>query len=220
MTSLLANERYSLYIKKVSLVYKRPEIKASIEIILSVFTILILIFVAIRPTLTNIASLQKKIEDLEVINKKADNKISQLLAAEKQLKSFRSSLSLFDRAVPDLFSYSDSAKRVEYLARKNNLKIESVAFGGLILAGNKKIKYDWAEKIIQPTAENTLLDTVSFSLYGKPTNVIMFLREIENMDRLAILQNVSLNKQIGRSREEDTLRATGQVTFYFYSQKL
>jgi len=68
MASILNNEKYSLYFQKVSLMYKRPEIRASLEVILSVFTITILIFAAIRPTLTNIVSLQKKIEDQEVIN--------------------------------------------------------------------------------------------------------------------------------------------------------
>lgn len=219
MAGLISNEKYSLYFQKVGLLYKRPEVRASLEVILSVFTITILIFVAIRPTLTNIATLQKKIEDQEIVNKKADNKIVQLLSAENQLKTFQNSLILFDAAVPDNFSYVDSARRLEYLAKSNNLTLDSLSLSGITLLGNGKIKGDWANKIMQPTGNNTLLDPVLFTVSGKPQNIITFLKEIENMDRLVGLNNVSLAKQVGLTNIEDSLKATGQMTFYFYTEK-
>lgn len=219
MASLLSNEKYSLYFQKVRLLYKRPEIRASLEVILSVFTITILVFAAIRPTLTNIASLQKKIEDQETVNKKADNKIAQLIAAQKQLTTYSSSLKLFDAAVPDTFSYSDSTKRLEYLAMLNNLSVDSLNFSGVSLSGGGKIAGDWAAKIIKPDANNILIDQISYSINGKPQDVITYLKKVENMDRLVTLDSVSLAKQIGISAAEDTLKATGQMTFYFYSEK-
>jgi hypothetical protein len=198
--------------------YKRPEIRASLEVILSVFTVTILVFAAIRPTLTNIVSLQKKIEDQEVVNKKADNKIAQLLSAQTQLNTFRSSLRLFDEAVPDDFSYIDGAKRLEYVARKNNLEVETVTFPGYTIFGGGKVVGDWFAKIIKPNA-NILSAQLSFNVVGKPQDVISFLKEIENMDRLVSLNSVSLTKQVGVSRAEDSLKATGQMTFYFYTQQ-
>ena len=217
--ALISNEKYALYFQKVGLLYKRPEIKASLEVILSVFTITILIFAAIRPTLTNIVSLQKKITDQEAVNKKADNKIAQLLSAEKQLKEFGSSLVLFDNAVPDNFSYSDSAKRLEYIAKINSLNIDSLNFSGSSLLSGKKLTADWSSKIALPGTDNLILDQVAFSVIGKPADVLNYLRQIENMDRLVVLNNVSLAKQIGVSKMEDTLRATGKVSFYFYFEK-
>lgn len=218
MAGLISNEKYSLYFQKVGLLYKRPEIRASLEVILSVFTVTILVFAAIRPTVTNIISLQKKITDQEIVIKKADNKISQLLNAQKQLNAFRSSLKLFDEAVPDSYSYVGSAKRLEYLAIKNHLMIDSLSFSGFTLLKGGNAVGGWATKIAQPTANNTLLDQITFSVYGKPQNVIIFLREVENMDRLVELNSVSLTKQIGLSKSEDTLKATGQMTFYFYTE--
>lgn len=217
--ALVSNEKYALYFQKVGLLYKRPEIKASLEIILSIFTITILIFAAIRPTLTNIVSLQKKIEDQEAINKKADRKIAQLIAAQNQLKEFGGSLVLFDNAVPDSFSYSDSAKRLEYLARTNNLAIDSVSFSGSVLLSGGKISGDWATKIARPSVDNLIIDQISFTVSGKPVNILNFLKQVENMDRLAVLNNVSLTKQLGANKTEDILRAAGKLDFYFYSDK-
>lgn len=219
MAGLISNEKYALYFKKVGLMYKRPEIRASLEIIMSVFTIAILVFAAIRPTITNIVSLQKKIADLEIVNKKADNKIAQLFNAQNQLNTFRSSLRLFDEAVPDSFSYIDSAKRVEYLAKKNNLIVDTLSFSGFTLLGGGKVGGEWATKIAKPTADNTLLDQISFSVSGKPQDVVAFLKEIESMDRLVALNNVALTKQIGLSQTDNTLKASGQMTFYFYTEK-
>jgi len=218
MAGILSNEKYSLYFQRVSLMYKRPEIRASLEVILSVFTITILIFAAIRPTLTNIVSLQKRIEDQEVINKKADNKIVQLLNAQNQLNTFRSKLRLFDEAVPDNFSYIDSSLRLEYVAKKNNLILDSLVFPGISLLGEGKTGGEWTTKLIKPSA-NVLSNQLTFSVRGKPEDVIIFLKDIENMDRLVLLNSVSLTKQIGLTRAEDSLNATGQMTFYFYTDK-
>lgn len=220
MSGLLSNEKYAIYFKKVGLLYRRPEIKASLEIILSVFTVMILIFTAIRPTITNIISLQKKIEDMEVVNKKADNKISQLLNAEKQLSSLRSNLYLFDQAIPDKFSYVDSAKRLEYLSRTNNLTIDNLSFSGITLLSSGALPADLTAKLTKSGANNSLPDQISFSIIGSPANIITFLKQVEKMDRLASLDNVSLSKQTSLEKEEgNKLKASGQLTFYFYSDK-
>jgi Tfp pilus assembly protein PilO len=218
MASLLSNEKYAMYFQRVGLLYKRPEIRASLEIVLSIFTVTILAFAAIRPTLVNVASLQKKIADQEIISKKADNKISQLINAQNQLNTFRSDLRLLDTAVPDTFSYIDSAKRVEYLARINNLSVETLGFSGFTLLSGGKLTAAWESKIAKPNTSNGLLDQVNFSVDGKPQEIITFLRQVENMDRLVGLSSVTLTKQVGQNKTEDTLKAAGQATFYFYSQ--
>jgi hypothetical protein len=218
MASLLSNEKYALYYQKIGLLYKRPEIRASLEVILSVFTVMILILAAIRPTLVNITSLQKKIDDQTTVDKKADNKMAQLISAQTQLTNFASSLYLFDEAVPDNFSYTDTAERMQFLAKENNLTIESAAFPGYALLGSPDVKTDWGTKIIKPSASNIMAEQVSFSVNGNPQNVITFLSALENMDRLGVLNSVTLSKQVGQTQADNTLRAAGQVTFYFYSQ--
>lgn len=219
MASLLNNEKYALYYQKIGLLYKRPEIRASLEVILSVFTVIVLVFAAIRPTLINITSLQKKITDQEAVNKKSDNKMAQLINAQTQLEVNRDSLYLYDSAVPDGFSYGDGAKRIEYLAKRNNLQIESLTFSGVTLQEGNKVNGDWLSKISVPSADSVIQNKVTFTVKGSPEGTINFLRQIETMDQLAILGSASLTKQIGQSRQNDSLRASGTLTFYFYSTK-
>lgn len=217
MPSLISNEKYALYYQKIGLLYQRPEVKASIEIILSVFSVIVLIMAAIRPTLVNVASLQKKIEDQETVNRKADTKITQLLNAQKELENYGANLILYDDAVPDDFSYTDVSERLEYLAKQSGVNLESLIFPGYTLFGKGAAKGDWGSKIVKPGANNVIADVASFSLTGKPQNVIAFLKSVESMDRLAVLNSISLTKQLGVTKNDDLLKAMGQMTIYFYS---
>lgn len=213
---LLSNEKYSLYYQKIGLIYQRPEIKASLEIILSVFVVTLLVFTAIRPTLTNIAALQKRIDDLESVNKKADNKIAQVFNSQNQLSTFQDKLRLFDEAVPDKFSYYGMAGRVELLARKNGLSIQTVSMPGIRLFGKGKGVGEWSTKTLVRNADKIVKSSVSFTVSGDPKRVRVFLEEVENMDRLASLENVVMSTEIGQANKTLSLRVTAEISFYFY----
>jgi hypothetical protein len=216
MAGLTNNEKYSLYYQRVSLIYQRPEVKASLEVIMSVFTVLILIFAAIRPTLTNIASLQKKIEDQDSLNKKADNKIAQLFNAQNQLTTYQNQINLYNEAVPDLFSYYGTTARIEFLARKYNLEVETVTMPGTLIFGGGNPTGEWTTKLVAKDANNIVLTGVNFSLIGQPQNVIQMVADLENMDRLTVIRNLVFTKETTAPNQPDKLKASGQVDFYFY----
>lgn len=217
MASIISNEKYSLYYQRISLIYQRPEVRASLEVILSVFTITILIFLAIRPTLTNIATLQKKIEDEDILNKKADNKITQLFSAQGQLSTYQGQLHYFDEAVPSSFSYYDMAARIEYLARKYDLLINTEELPGTRLFGSGKPYGEWGTKIISKDTNNLITAGITFTVSGNPQKVVKMLTDIENMDRVTLLTNINFSKEPGATAGSETLKASGQIFFYFYS---
>ena len=149
MATLINNERYTKYYHKLGAVYQRPEIKASLEVIFSVFMVSLLILLAIRPTLTNLAALQKKIVDNESISVKADKKIAQLFSVQEQLDSNSGFLALYDSAVPEIFSYLDMVGRMEILAKNNGVDLETTSAPGTSLLGDTKATGEWAGKIIK-----------------------------------------------------------------------
>lgn len=214
--AIINNEKYSLFYQRLSLIYQKPEVKASLEVILSVFTVMLLIFAAIRPTLTNIASLQKKIEDLESANKKADVKLAQVFSAQTQLNSFQNKLVLYDEAVPDGYSHKDIAGRVEVIARKHGLEVKTISIPGTQLFGSGKAVGDWAAKLVKKDADNIIQTRVDFVVTGNPQGVEQFLREIENLDRLTLLNTVVMSTENNRSKTAKSFQASGQIYFYFY----
>ncbi len=214
--ALMNNEKYSLYYQKISLIYQRPEVKASMEIILSVFMVATLIFTAIRPTLTNIAALTKRIEDLDSVNKKADVKIAQVFNAQNQLNTFQDKLRLYNEAVPDKISYYGTAGRIELLARSKGLTVGTVSMPGTRLYGTGKGFGEWSTKLLTKDATNIVKSNVTFTVSGNPNNVREFLSDLENLDRLTLLDNVVMTIESGQSGKAVSLKATGQVSFYFY----
>ena len=220
MAGIISNEKYSLYYQRIGLIYQRPEIKASLEVILSVFTVMILIFAAIRPTLTNITSLQKKIDDQEILNKKAENKIAELFNAQTQLNEYQDKLNLFDSAIPNTYSYYDMAARIEYLANKFGVAAETVSMPGIKLFGQGKPPDTWASKLLNKDTSNIMAAGVTFTVTGNSQNVINMISEIENIDRLTMLKSVTFSKEVGKVGTAGSLKAAGQIYFYFYQPGL
>lgn len=214
---IVNNERYARYYHKIGMIYERPEIKASLEVIFSVFMVILLIFAAIRPTLTNLTALQKRITDKESLNTKADRKISQLFSAQEQLDRFSTSLSLYDSAVPENFSYVDQLGRVEQLARSNNLEVDSVSIPGIIMTGDSKGVGEWSGKLLKPDSEKIITTPVDFQVSGKPKQIRDFLVQLEGMDRLTTIKSVNLIKETGSTKGTEKIRASGQVNFYILS---
>lgn len=215
--AIINNERYARYYHRIGMVYERPEIKASLEVIFSVFMVVLLIFAAIRPTLTNLTALQKRITDKESLNTKADKKISQLFSAQEQLSQFEAFLGLYDSAVPEKFSYVDQLGRLEYLARANNLEVDVISIPGIILEGEGKGIGEWSTKLLKADTEKILTTPVDFQVSGKPRQIRDFLVQIEEMDRLTTIKSVNLIKETGSTKGSERIKASGQVNFYILS---
>lgn len=214
---MVNGEKYARYYHRLGVIYQRPEIKASLEVIFSVFMITMLIFLAIRPTLTNLAALQKKIADQEAVSLKADKKIAQLFLASDQLAANSALLNLFNNAVPESFSYFDIFGRVESLANSSGVEIISMFIPGTDLVGSGKPTGSWAGKIINQNSSGIKVFPVDFQITGMPVQIKKFLVEIENMDRLAVIKNVNLTRETGTVKGSEKIKAVGQIYFYFYT---
>ena len=217
--AIISNERYAKYYHKLGVVYERPEIKASLEVIFSVFMVLVLIFAAIRPTLTNLAALQKRITDKESINTKADKKIGQLFAAQEQLTEYSSSVGFFDNAVPSKLSYTDILGRIELLARENNLSIESLSVPGTRGFGEGKAVGEWSTRLLKPDNEGMVAVPVDFQVSGRPDQIKNYLIQLESLDRLITIKSVNLIKEVSSTRGSEKIKASGQVNFYILDTK-
>src|SRR3989339_445291 len=190
-------QRYSTYYQRASALYQRPQIKASLEIIMSVFVVTLLTLLAIRPTLTNVVQLQKKIEDQEVVLKKTDVKLGQLIKAEGQLTENPRQIGLLSEAVPDRFVYFDISKRIEIIARESQVKWEQLKLPGTVIQGERILDTGQTTTIIRPDEAGSLVMPVSFTVEGNQEQVVSFLRSIANLDRFAVIKNVKITKEQG-----------------------
>ena len=213
---LFDQSKYDLSYQKIRLAYQRPEIKVSVEVILSVFAIAFLLLVAVRPTLATVAELKKKIEDYEVVDKKLNSKITQLTRAEKELRENSADLYLFQKGVPDSFDYADLAKRVEIVAIEEGINLETLSFSRADITG-EEVTVEKKDKKGSFVEGEFLL---RFSLNGEEVKIISFLEKVEKLDRVIKLENVSVKKVEDKEFPGGKLRAIGEITGYYLNSEL
>lgn len=208
--------------QKIKLAYQKPGIRVPTEVVLSIFASLFLIMVAIRPTLITVTELRKKIEDQSLLETKLDTKIRSLIQAKKQLDENEVNLPLFERAVPETFTYANLAKKIEILAIEERVKIESLAFSSVVVSvddegdgfkvttkRNKKNR-EWVN------GENKVKEfTIGFSIIANEPAVVNFIKKIENLDRVLTISMVEITKVKKREVPENEIRASGEMKGYY-----
>lgn len=208
--------------EKIKLVYGRPEIRASVEIILSIFSVVFLLMFAIRPTLATVASLQKKIEDQTIVDNKLNTKINQLVRANTDLTTYASRLPDYDLAVTDAHDESGLAKRIETIARESGVAINNLFLDAVPLVGeqiNLARKEKGAERPTLETGGKIASYVVNFDISGGTNQVFDFLTKLENMDRVTLIVSVNIKKEEvrfgGTAGVVNNLRVIGKTNAYY-----
>lgn len=211
--------------ERVRQMYRHPEVKASLEIILSVFTVVFLLGVALRPTLSTIAELQKKISDQETVDKKLGQKINQLTKAQADLTTYAAQLPLYTAAVTDEHDQPGLVKRMSLLAQESGLTVNFMTWGAVPLVGaeielgDKEAKKKGGNKPKLEEGTKIAYFEISFDFRGTQTQVFNFLANLEKTDRMVRLKNLDLK----REEEKDSvtnqvfrgLRVTGKAIAYY-----
>lgn len=208
--------------EKIRMAYKRPEIQASVEIILSVFAVVGLLVLAIRPTLATVATLQKKIEDQTIVDGKLSTKIAQLVKANADLGTYANRISDYSLAVTDTPDNAGPAKRIAAIARENNITVNSLAMSAVPLVGQQINLSDKKQGLNKPPMEKdgkVANYVVSFDVFGTPNLVYDFLTKLENMDRLMLITEITMKKEeiklAGTATVVDNLRVIGKAETYY-----
>lgn len=212
---------------KVRQAYNRPEIRASVEIILSVFAMAFLLMVVVRPTMGIVAELQKKITDQDLVDKKMTSKITQLARAKNDLTTFGSQLDLFTKAVTDDSETSELAKRLSLIVQESGLTVNAFSIGSVpilgkkINLGNKDTKVAGVDpnKPKQISGTKIAYTEVSFDLWGSQKQTLDFLSALEKMDRVVKLTNIDIKreeqKDVDLAKNFKGVRLSGRATIYY-----
>lgn len=203
-------EKYAKYThnlaKIAQIAGQKPEVRVSIELLLTFLTISFFAVFAIRPTVNTIAKLVADIKTQKDIQTKLNDKITNLKKAQIVYTQEKTRLALLDQAYPKGPQPDTLASQLEGLAAQNSLKLESLNVGKTTLAG--KIIND------QPKGTESQFE-LSFLVKGEYKNILIFLKDVENLRRLINITSVSagLSKKSG---EEGAILLTigAQVPYY------
>lgn len=103
--------------------YRQPIAKVSLELLLTIGSVIFLAVFAIQPTLVTMSDLVKEIEEKKVVNQKLSQKVAALASAQSEFLSLKPQIELLDQALPTVPNIVYDLKLIEKMASENSILI-------------------------------------------------------------------------------------------------
>jgi Tfp pilus assembly protein PilO len=208
--------KYQQYlITMVALYRRRPDLKAYLELLLSLATIAVLGLFAIRPTALTITQLLTDISNKRETARQMTKKIEDLNTAQNLMLNQKANIALLQKAIPTGAAPEDYERQIEGIATKNGVTLTTTSIDPTLIKGEgdvagTKASNNSAITTIPLPAEAKGMK-LSFIITGSYQQVSSFLKDIENERRPIVLDDVSLSSANGE--QSLTLTVTGRVTY-------
>lgn len=185
----ISSRRYSQDLRRY---YRLPAVQVSLTLVLSLFVMAIFILFALRPTIVAIVSLRQTITESESTLQKLNTKVTNLQNAANQLEALKPLLPAVNTTIPnDGARYSQLTKDVESLAIQNGVSMESESMGSTLLFS----------RVLSPfvPSKNQSVVAMPYSarVTGNFANVNGFLRGLMSMERVILVDSVTLTRDAG-----------------------
>ena len=198
------SSRYRELFKNLIRLYNtKPNIKAYLELILTISTVIVFALFAIKPTILTILDLNKEINSKEATVSKLKQKITNLQIANNLLQQEGQGLSFIDQAIPNTAEPDIFLNTVETLAQQNSVLLVGFSITNIELLGKSKDK----------TLEKGMLP-FSLSVSGNYSNLNNFLINLENLRRPFKVESFSFNKNSTENGQVLVLTIAGKLPYY------
>ncbi len=199
--------RYSQDLRRY---YRMPAVQVSLTLVLSVFLMSVFVVFALRPTILSIVNLKKTISESKKVLQQLETKVNFLQKASNQLETLRPVIPNINNSIPNNGAmYSPITLAIDELAYQVGVIVESESLGPTLLYS----------RILSPFTPNKNQKVVelSFSLRvsGGYSEVTDFLNMMMKMERIVLVDNVTIAKQAGakNSTASVTMNVSG-LAFY------
>jgi hypothetical protein len=161
-------------------IYKqRSDLRAFLEIILSLSTLIIFAVFALKPTALTMVSLTKEINEKRTTLDGLNQKINDLQTANNVYIESQNVIpiinaSVFTKPQPDTLS-----KQVLGLADKNRVSVTGLSIGQLTILGPNTVAKESTDLRPLPAGSQTM--NVSITVRGGYTELMAFVKDIENL---------------------------------------
>lgn len=173
-------QRYREFYLNIQALYKqRADLRAFLEIILSLSTVLIFLLFALKPTALTIISLYNEIKEKQQTVATLDKKISDLASATKLMAANQQFIPDVNAAVSDSARPDLIVQQVQSLAAKDSVTLLGVSIGEVNVIGtNKK---DSSGVGTTPLPDNANPMSVSISVKGDYSSVVQLVKDFESL---------------------------------------
>jgi Tfp pilus assembly protein PilO len=203
--------RYKSFFLNVSEHYRaRKDIRAYLEILLSLATVSIFAIFALRPTLLTIAELIGEIETKKETVIKMDAKIQNLTKAQTLYDIERRRVQLLETTIPRNPTPENLVRQLEAVAGKNAATILNMSIGEAVLLGQEKSQQKSELESLPGGAGELLLSVSATSDYNSLSN---YLSDIESLRRPIKIDKLSFTSSETETGKILILLMQGRVPY-------
>ncbi len=179
------------YLFNLMALYKRrPDLKAFLELLLSIVTIGLFSIFAIKPTALTISNLLTEISQKQETIKQMDTKIQNLQQAQSILSTQQQKIALLSDAVPNSPSLGQYVRQVEGVIKKDGVVTQNLGSDQITLAGKSSTLAGPPDQR-KPLPQGSSGIGVSISVAGNYTSISSFLADIELLRRPLVFDNLN-----------------------------
>ncbi len=204
--------RYRSYFLNIVSVYKqRRDLKAFLELILTLVTISFFALFALKPTLLTIIELLREIEAKEETVEKMDTKIQNLQQAQTLYLQEEARINLLETAIPDKPAPDLFVRQIEGLSTSYPVNLLGITIGEVTLLGEEKEIRSKDE--LQPLPEGSKGITFSISIAGSYQSLVNFLSALEDMRRPVAVDAINILSPQLEETQNLILVVTGRTPY-------
>ncbi len=189
--------------------YNNPVAKVSLELFLTVFSIVFFALAAIRPTLLTMADLIKEIEDKKELSKKFDQKISALASAQQVYSNLENRLYLLDQAIPSSANLLELLKTIEKVCSEEVVVIETASVNEIPVETDLT---NLTTSNLSKAKQNNLI--LKLSLIGNYQAIRNVAEKLRSNRRLIIVDSITFH--VNDNRGQKSLKATLSLQVPYY----
>lgn len=183
--------RYKEFFLDITALYKqRADLRAFLEIILSISTIVLFLLFAFKPTVLTIISLLQEIKEKETTVGLLDTKINALEKAAIIFDQNQNAIPDIDIAIANNPQPNIITQQTEGLAFKNGVTIVGLSIGQTTLLGKVAVKKVSSETSPLPGNANPM--PISISVKGNYPNLFSFIADFENLKIISKIDSIGI----------------------------
>ncbi len=190
---------------------KRADLRAFVELILSISTVIIFLNFALKPTALTIISLYNDIQAKQKTIAALNQKVNDLETAAELLSRYESVIPSINNSVrtqprPDYIS-----EQVRALAAKNSIELLSISVGQATLVGTGPPKKQ--EVGLAPLPANANSMDLSVNMRGDYVSLLTFIKDLENLRAIVKTDTTGIRATLTDSGLIIATLVSGRVPF-------
>ncbi len=203
--------RYRGFFLNISALYKKKaELRAFLEIILSLSTITLLLLFALKPTVITIVDLLQQIKARQATLSGLTQKVNDLQEASALLQQNQASIPNINIAVSTLPKPNIFAEQVMGLSAKDSIAILGLSINQITLVGTAKTT---TSPDLKPLPGNANEMPFSMSVRGTYSNLAAFISDVENLRITTQIDNLGISSSLTDKGAAIVVIISGRVPF-------